>query len=143
LKSRQLEIARLAVQVCGQGESGRYTYTQFALDIGIDRINLKDWVMLFKAGCKKDLKFAFKPAYANADLASARQAYKEIQSSPQRSARGPTPLHQVHKRAKGMLRDTEYFKRTLTEKSELAQIPQGVKNELVIKLRQVIKMLES
>jgi len=158
VRTSQFNIARVAHKVCTPGTGGRtpkdqYTYTRFAREVGINRDTLLEWVRLYETVIlNSDLKN--KESFTSQDYSTARKAIacksfrerngiqvdnrsmKRMVRTAQRNKDDQTVYNSSFKALKSVRLMLGHI-----AKQGIKQMDEGVKNELRVLCKQVLKII--
>ncbi len=142
MKSDRLQIARLAV-IATSNPSSSTTMRLFAEAIDVNPKTLAAWVTAYEQyRIKHPVKEPEPKDYAPAAKAVVAARAERRAAAPIQETRG-RPVAPIDSKARSFLSDVNRLKERLKLKGEVKGIDTGVRNELVVKLKEVIKLLES
>lgn len=144
IKKNRLKIAELAVEVC-DGQHGNQhsqrtgpTITQFATEIGVDRTTLVSWIGALE-------KYRVKHPKKEPTVQDFKVAIKEFADRPDHERKNKFVTKSIHRESrkfKALLSEVQTFKNFLAEKPDIGSVDLKLRNELIIKLKEIASTIE-
>lgn len=141
IKANRLQIGRLAI-LATELPGNDMTMTRFATEIGITVQTLSKWVAAYKAYRKKHpLKEPEPKDYKPAAKAAATAAAERKAANPLPTKTG-RPKIAITIKSKSFLDEVNRMKERFKVKAEVKALDDGVRKELIVKLREIATLLE-
>lgn len=145
IKSERLKVARLAILASKLPGTDMST-ARFAKEIGVEAQSLQKWIRAYdeyrlKHPVKEPEAADFKPANKAATEKHAAGIAAKREAGEPVKGKTPNVIH-ISVKSKSFLADVNKLKDRLKLKGEVKAIEEGVRKELIVKLREVISLLE-
>lgn len=143
IKTDRLKIARLAI-LASELPGSNMTISRFGKDIGVSPQTLSKWVDSYRAyRLRHPVKEPEAQDYKGASKAAAEaKEAKKAAAGPKTAPSAGRPVIHISIKTASFLRDVNNLKDRLKVKGEAKAIEQKVRNELIIKLKEIVSILE-